>query len=86
MSKRAIRRHHRQRIWQKRRRYYGGEFDPEAGWMASAPRKRMVINTAKLCSGPCCSHNWGRRHMSLVTRQEQLAELEELEERQELDI
>jgi hypothetical protein len=86
MSKRAIRRHHRQRIWQKRRRYYGGEFDPEEGWVASAPRKRMVINTAKLCSCAGCSQNWGRRHMSLVTRQEQLAELEEQEERQELDI
>jgi hypothetical protein len=83
MSKRAIRRHHRQRIWQKRCHYYG--YDPN-GWFPRPERKRMVINTAKLCSGPCCSQNWGRRHMGIVTRQEQLAELEEQEERQELDI
>jgi hypothetical protein len=86
MSSRAIRRHHRQRIWKKRSRYYGGEFDPEEGWMASSPRKRMLISTAKLCSCMGCSCNWERRYMGHVTRQEKLAEMAEVEEREELDI
>jgi len=79
MSKRAIRRHHRQRLFRKRLEYYGG-------WLKESPRARMMINTAKLCSCCGCSCNWERRHMGHVTRQERLAELQEQEERQELKI
>ena len=55
MSSRALRRHHRNRIWQKRRHYYGGATGPYA-WLAGSPRKRMLINTPKLCDSICCSH------------------------------
>lgn len=78
-GRRAIRRHHRERIWKKRRRYYGGEFDAEAGWPASRPKKRIVINTPALCS-TCCSGNFERRMFGRVTRKEKLAELSEQEQ------
>ena len=76
---RSVRRHHRERLWKKRRRYYGGEQDIEEGWMASSPRKRMVINTPALCS-TCCSRNYERRMFGKVTRKEELAELSEQEQ------
>ncbi len=76
---RAQRRHHRERIWKKRRRYYGGDFDVQEGWMADDPRKRMVINTPALCS-TCCSKNFERRMFGRVTRKEKLAEISQQEQ------
>lgn len=78
MSSRALRRHHRDRIWNKRRYYYGGAAD-EYSWRATDPRKRMVINTPKMCS-TCCSRNYERRMFGVVTRKEKLAELSEQEQ------
>lgn len=81
---RALRRHHRQRLWRKRRRYYGCEFDLEAGWPASSLSKRVIINTPTLCS-TCCSGNYMRRFFGRVTRKEELAELTEKEQLKELE-
>jgi hypothetical protein len=80
-TSRAIRIHHRKRLWKKRKKYYGGERGPYA-WDAKNPKKRVVINTPKLCS-TCCSKNYERRYYGRVTRKEQLFELsaqEQLEE------
>lgn len=87
MRSRAERRHHRDRLWNKRRRYYGGDFDPEGeyAWKASSPLKKMLINTPTLCS-TCCSGNFERRMFGKVTRKEELAELSTEEQLQELDL
>lgn len=81
---RAIRRHHRERLWSNRKRYYGCECDLEAGWPASNPKKRMLINTPTLCS-TCCSGNYARRHFGKVTRKEHLSELDQQEQLEELE-
>jgi len=81
---RATRRQHRERLWKKRRRYYGCEFDLEAGWPASNPKKRVVINTPTLCS-TCCSGNYERRYWGKVTRQEELIAVSEEEQLEDLN-
>jgi len=81
MSARAIRRHHRDRIWAKRKYYYGGATDTHC-WKASDPRKRMVVSTPKLCDRPCCSKKkqraWGdvphRERLALFVAEQQLTE------------
>jgi len=80
---RATRRHHRDRLWKKRRRYYGSDADLEEGWKASSPKKRMVITTPALCS-TCCSGNYERRYFGKVTRQEELIALSEEEQLEDL--
>lgn len=78
MRSRALRRHHRDRIWRKRRHYYGGA-NSEHCWRETDPRKRMVINTPALCS-TCCSKNYERRLFGVVTRKEKLAAVSEQEQ------
>jgi len=72
--KRAIRRHHRQRLLKKRADYWGG-------WPRKFPgRMRLLVNTPTPCSCPMCSNNWERRYCGEVTRQERIAELNETEQ------
>lgn len=71
MKSRALRRHHRKRIWRKRRHYYGGATGPYA-WLAGRPRKRMLINTPKLCNGICCSRK-KQRAVGELSHQERRA-------------
>jgi len=65
MSSRALRRHHRQRIWQKRRHYYS--------WGANSDRKRMLINTPKLCNCVQCSRKKWRKLWGELPIQERRA-------------
>jgi len=72
MKSRALRRHHRERLWNKRRHYFGGAAE-EYGWNATDPRKRMVINTPKLCARMCCSKKKGRAVFGERSQQERRA-------------
>ena len=65
MSSRALRRHHRQRLWKKRGRYYWW-------WTEELGRKRMVIDTPKMCGRYCCSRKKQRANGE-ISRQERLA-------------
>jgi hypothetical protein len=70
----AFRRHHRWRLYRRRKDYYNG-------WGSDSPRVRgLVYNTPKPCSCPGCSRNWERRNMGHVTRQEKKAEMQMQEE------
>lgn len=75
--KRAIRRHHRQRLLRKRADYWGG-------WTRKFPnRARILINTPTPCSCMGCSANWERRNCGHVTLKERAAEISEMEQRNE---
>ena len=69
MSKRAMRRHHYQRLKKKRNKYYGGVSDKrEIG---------LFANTPKICSDICCGNP--RRHFGEITIQERKAEKNDLD-------
>ncbi len=78
MSSRALRRHHRDRIWNKRRHYYGGAVD-EYSWKETDPRKRMVISTPKMCAKPCCSRKKQRAWGDIPYRERQADSVEKQE-------
>ncbi len=74
--KRALRRHHYQRLKRKRRAYYGGygrHRDDVQG---------ILVGTATLCSCSMCGNP--RKYFGEITRQETLAALRFTEQRQEV--
>jgi len=72
MSKRALRRHHRRRLFQKRRRYWSS--------LSDHPRMlRVIAKTPQRCSCVMCSGSAGRKHGE-VTLQERAAEMDEEEQ------
>lgn len=72
---RAIRRHHRFRLRQKRQHYYDG-------WLArhKSRKAHSVIETPKLCSCIMCSRSKQRRILGATTRQEEKAMLDAREQ------
>lgn len=54
-TKRALRRHHKERLKQKRKRYWGYETDYSPEKMDDRTLG-MVVNTAHPCSGYCCGN------------------------------
>ncbi len=69
MHKRALRRHHRQRLMRKRRKYH-------LGWAGETPRNLgRVVSTPKACNCVMCHGNWERSVMGHGTIQEQKADL-----------
>jgi hypothetical protein len=76
---RALRRHHRHRVIERRRKHYWGNYDTPL-------RRGKLAKTAKRCSCYGCSRNLARRHLGRVTRKEELAALEEAEQIQEIEV
>ena len=72
---RAIRRHHRFRLRQKRQHYHDG-------WLArhKSRKANIVIETPTPCSCVMCSRSRQRKELGLVTRQEIKAALDAKEQ------
>lgn len=73
ISKRAIRRHHRERLKQKRRSYWMA-FDPYCDYpIVNNERVVRLINTPTPCSCDLCGNP--RRHFGEISKQEKIANL-----------
>ena len=79
--KRAIRRHHRERLMKKRLTYWAASDGFEVR-IPDPERAIRLVTTPCACSCPMCSNP--RRHTGEVTRQEQLADLRFADELVEL--
>lgn len=68
---RALRRHHRFRLRQKRQHYYGG-------WLAKHKNRKahIVVETPTLCSCIMCSKGWWRREFGEITHKEKIAKVD----------
>jgi len=74
MSKRALRRHHRRRLMQKRKNYWSGVAKHQPKML------RRIVDTPTPCSCCMCSGNFERREFNKTTRQECAADIAEKEQ------
>lgn len=88
-TKRALRRHHRERIRKAREEqlkqwhfHPSDDLEARKKWIYNA--SRFMINTCPNCSCPMCGNP--RRHFSVITRQEQRNKLNFEEEVNDLGI
>jgi len=80
--KRAIRRHHRSRLKNNRKNYYGHD----EAWNDPMTEGQLgvVVSTVPSCSCPMCGNP--RRHFKQITRSEQLGQINFIEQLEECDI